>query len=463
MAKQDIQKGVTSKTIQIFIQDSSSSEGAGLTGLVFNSASLVAYYLRDGDAAPTVINLVDATVGTWTSGGFKEVSAANMPGVYELGLLDAILVAGAGVGQVIVMLKGAANMAPLPLELQLIDSYVMYAGGIWIDSGAANTNTVVGVDGLPSNPVSTLTAARTLADAIGIKKYYITNSSALTLAATHESWEFKGLDRSSILNLGSQDLDNSVFTNLSLAGTQGGTGFIKLVKCTLTSLLALRPWATECCIAGDITIQTGTMLSFVHCWSGVPGGLTPNLTFTAGITSVQFRDYSGGQTFKNGTSDHTVSYDCPAGQLIIDASSNGININARGNMRITDNGIATNLTDEAVYNQTIVKEQVDAALDSAIPGGPTAGSVNEVLKNQSGAASTIVDGAAVAGTLSTAEMTTDLTEVTNDHYNGRTIIWTSGVLLNQATAITDYDGATKKLTYVGTTEAPSIGDTFVII
>jgi hypothetical protein len=69
----------------------------------------------------------------------------------------------------------------------------------------------------------------------------------------------------------------------------------------------------------------------------------------------------------------------------------------------------------------------------------------------------------VTGTLSTTEMTTDLTEATNDHYNGRIIIWTSGVLKDQATDITDYDGATKKLVFTAVTEAPSNADTFVIL
>ena len=78
-------------------------------------------------------------------------------------------------------------------------------------------------------------------------------------------------------------------------------------------------------------------------------------------------------------------------------------------------------------------------------------------------AGTVVSGAAATGTLSTTQMTTNLTEATNDHYNGRIIIWTSGVLEDQATDITDYDGATKKLTYTATTEAPSDGDTFIIV
>jgi hypothetical protein len=78
-------------------------------------------------------------------------------------------------------------------------------------------------------------------------------------------------------------------------------------------------------------------------------------------------------------------------------------------------------------------------------------------------AGTIVSAAAAAGTLSTTQMTTTLTEATNDHYSGRVVIWTSGVLQNQATDITDYDGATKMLTYTAVTEAPTADDTFIIV
>jgi len=116
-----IKKATTSKIIQIFIQDSSATDGAGLTGLVYNSASLTAYYIKVGDASATAISLADATVGTWTSSGFKEVDAANMPGVYEIGIPDACLTT---VAQVVVMLKGAANMAPVVLEIQLDDNVV---------------------------------------------------------------------------------------------------------------------------------------------------------------------------------------------------------------------------------------------------------------------------------------------------------------------------------------------------
>lgn len=62
----------------------------------------------------------------------------------------------------------------------------------------------------------------------------------------------------------------------------------------------------------------------------------------------------------------------------------------------------------------------------------------------------------------TTSIVTNLTEATDDHYNGRVITFTSGVLAGQTTSISDYNGTTKALTVVALTEAPSNTDTFVI-
>ena len=63
---------------------------------------------------------------------------------------------------------------------------------------------------------------------------------------------------------------------------------------------------------------------------------------------------------------------------------------------------------------------------------------------------------------STTAFVTDLTEATNDHYNGRIITFTSGALAGQATTVTDYNGTTKAVTVVALTEAPADNDQFVI-
>jgi hypothetical protein len=115
--KKKLYAGTTSHIERVFIQDTSQTDGRGLTGLVYNSASLSFWWIRQGDAAPTSGALVTATVGTWASCGFKEVDATKMPGVYELHVPNAAIASGAK--SVLLMLKGATNMAVTLLEIEL--------------------------------------------------------------------------------------------------------------------------------------------------------------------------------------------------------------------------------------------------------------------------------------------------------------------------------------------------------
>jgi hypothetical protein len=81
-------------------------------------------------------------------------------------------------------------------------------------------------------------------------------------------------------------------------------------------------------------------------------------------------------------------------------------------------------------------------------------------------AGTIKEGLAEAGTLSTTQMTTNLTEV-NDVFNGRILIFkadtTTAALRLQATDITDYANASGLLTFTAVTTEPAVGESFIIV
>jgi hypothetical protein len=111
-----ITAGTTSYILDIFVQDSSSTAGAGLAGLVYNTASLTAKYKRQGSATWTTISLATATAGTWASGGFIAAGSAD-DGDYELHLPNAVI--ASGVAWVAVSLQGAANMAPTKIRIGL--------------------------------------------------------------------------------------------------------------------------------------------------------------------------------------------------------------------------------------------------------------------------------------------------------------------------------------------------------
>lgn len=125
MAKLSRKRGITSQILHIFIQDSSATTGAGLTGLLFNSASLACKYINAGGTLSGAITLEDiTTLGTYqaptanTNMRFKEVSSVSpSQGIYELHLHnDWMNLTG---GSLVIMLAGATNMAQFRLEIDL--------------------------------------------------------------------------------------------------------------------------------------------------------------------------------------------------------------------------------------------------------------------------------------------------------------------------------------------------------
>src|SRR3990167_3445126 len=125
MAKLSRKKGIQSQILHIFIQDSSSTTGAGLAGLAFDSASLACRYINAGGTLSGAITLQTiTTLGTYeaptanTNMRFKEVSSASpSQGVYEIHLHnDWMNLTG---GSLVIMLAGATNMAQFRLEIDL--------------------------------------------------------------------------------------------------------------------------------------------------------------------------------------------------------------------------------------------------------------------------------------------------------------------------------------------------------
>ena len=107
--------------------------------------------------------------------------------------------------------------------------------------------------------------------------------------------------------------------------------------------------------------------------------------------------------------------------------------------------------------ESIIEGATALAVNATQIGGSATAATNAARGFQG-----LVLGTAVTGTLTATGFTTSLTEATNDHYNGRTLTFTSGALAGQMTTITDYNGTTKVVTVTAMTEAPANGDAFFI-
>lgn len=110
--------GSTSVCFAVRVSDSTSSVGAGLSGLAFNTASLVCSYYRPGvvGSVRTAITLQTSTLGTYISGAFKEIDATNFKGTYEFCPPDAAFATATGAREAIFECYGAASMAPMSVR-----------------------------------------------------------------------------------------------------------------------------------------------------------------------------------------------------------------------------------------------------------------------------------------------------------------------------------------------------------
>jgi len=127
-----IAPGSTSQSVELFL---------GATGLTASTTGLSARYNRTRTASVSIPLVARTIAQAWTSGGFAEVDATNMPGVYRLDLPDAAVAAGAD--DVTVVVRGAAGTNGAVMTIKLSSGGLTAAqttSAVW-DATASAYNT----------------------------------------------------------------------------------------------------------------------------------------------------------------------------------------------------------------------------------------------------------------------------------------------------------------------------------
>ena len=155
-----IAPGSTSQSIELYL---------GATGLTASTSGLTASYNRTRTASVSIPLVARTIAQAWTSGGFAEVDATNMPGVYRLDLPDAALASGAD--DVTIVVRGASGTNGAVMTIKLSSgglteaqtasavwgaSVAGYSGGSTFGGVVTETSSVVnGIEGevqdVPSN------------------------------------------------------------------------------------------------------------------------------------------------------------------------------------------------------------------------------------------------------------------------------------------------------------------------
>jgi len=157
-----IEKGATDVSFDVFAQDS--TDGTPLTGLVYNTASLTAYYKIGSLGALTALTLATQTAtGAHSDGGFVELSATNYEGVYRFDISDAIVADTAGIDRASIVIRGAANLQPIVINIDLVDAINVAAGVV--ESNVKNVN---GTSQTAGDLQALITTVDTVVDAIKV-------------------------------------------------------------------------------------------------------------------------------------------------------------------------------------------------------------------------------------------------------------------------------------------------------
>lgn len=295
-------KNVTSVILEIFIQDSSSTTGAGLAGLTNASGGLTCYYHRNTAVGAVAVALVTMTVGAFTSSGFKEIDATNMPGFYQLCLPDAAFASGAD--SVTAMLKGAANMAQLPIEIQLAlvgtDDRVLVSANT--HTAGVTVAAVTGAVASVTNPVTTGTNNDKTGYSLsagGIQAIWDALTSALTTVGSIGKRIVDNLDVAVSSRSTYAGADTSGTTTLLSRLTAGRATNLDNLDTTVSSRLSAAGYTVPPTAAQNAT-------ALLDSADAIETGLTPRGALRlalAGLAGKLSGALTGTVTFRNAVAD----------------------------------------------------------------------------------------------------------------------------------------------------------------
>ncbi len=241
-----------------------------------------------------------------------------------------------------------------------------YEGGaVWVDTGLSNTNTESFVDGTVDRPVSTIAAAKTIADNLNIKIIHSLPGSSFTLSVSFDGFEFIGVGYTVTL---ASSISGTLFDGATLSGT--GTGVLRPVfrNCEIGTV-SLEPFiAEESGLNGTITFTAAGDYEMTDCHSSIAGPTTPIIDTGAGVGNVNLTmpDFQQGIEIRNlntlGTDEFSIS---GTGQIVYAASSSGT-VQQRGAWQVTNTGGVTITEDDTTSNVVDILVDTGTTLDTKL-------------------------------------------------------------------------------------------------
>jgi len=268
-------------------------------------------------------------------------------------------------------------------------------GAVWIDTvnGAAGTTSYT--NGIATNPSSSIASAKTIADNLKLKRFWIQSGSSITMAAAYVGYVFTGAGY--VLALGGQDISKAIIENVEgLSGTGiCTTGEAVIRNCHLNAITIGEVDFNDCHLMGTVTMSQATVPYLFNQCTGVSAA---KITFAAANQSAVISKWSGALTIAGMVSTNTLYLDGD-GDVTFDNTSNAGVVYISGNIRLTNNGVSMNITDTSRWDEnqnvygvvggTIAVSTIAASSTTTLTGAVSLGSTLGVTGTATLAALTV--------------------------------------------------------------------------
>ncbi len=332
-------------------------------------------------------------------------------------------------------------------------------GQIWLDTVGGTDAAVKFVNGTSDNPVKTIANVVTLVAAGLSADVHVLNGSSFTLAANTDGYSFFGDNWT--LALDAQSIVGAHFEGAEISGTGTGAG-ASYKNCHFDAMTIASGEMFDCGLADTLTLSAATdyvIIDGFHEELGAPA--TIDFGAAVGASEVHVHGWKGALLVRNMDTGDILHFSSAEGTLELDSTNTAGTKNLSGTHELTDNSTGMTTNDN---------RDISNRLPAALVGGRMDGNVGALSGDATAAdrLEALMDGTLIfqvnGGTPDTTTMVVDgdVDDATDDHYNGRLITGLTGANAGQQTAVTDWNGTSKLLTFDALTGASANDDFWVM-
>jgi len=248
---------------------------------------------------------------------------------------------------------------------------------VYLDQFSGTAGAAEGV-GTPTNPALYLADAFTIAAREGIHAISIVGDYILDRSVTNYRFTGTVSKDAASLDLNGYPCIRSNFQEMTLSGNAAGSALYG-TKCQIGALTNSLGLFYDCGVSSVFSAGTGGKLSFINCYSDVPGSGRPTIDLADNLSDdLQLRGWKGGVKISNlDVNTQKVSIDVESGTVELDATC------------IDCDSIVLRGVGHFINNSSIDPAKIQNYLVS--PESVTNEVLNAVLSNYGGAGDTMSD------------------------------------------------------------------------